>query len=232
MGLSHVKGIGQAEWKRIQRARQERQFSSVADFVTRSGLNDGKLTRLAEADAFACFENNRRIALWQVKGLAHMPNTPSGLKPIEKIPAFKELEPFDAIDWDYRTMAHSARGHPLVPLRRQLKSHKLPDAEGVNRMHGGRQVRFAGMVICRQRPGTAGGVVFLTLEDESGFVNVVVWQSIFQKYDLLIKTSNFLGVSGTLQKQDNVVHVVAESFWDPQPLIHIRPASGGSRDFH
>jgi error-prone DNA polymerase len=88
------------------------------------------------------------------------------------------------------------------------------------------------MVICRQRPGTASGVVFLTLEDETGFVNVVVWSRIFEQFAVLIKSSNFLGVSGTLQKENQVVHVIANHFWDPQAQIGVRPASGGSRDFH
>ena len=88
------------------------------------------------------------------------------------------------------------------------------------------------MVICRQRPGTASGVVFLTLEDETGFVNVVVWSRVFEKYSMLIKSLNFLGVSGKLQKENQVVHVIADHFWDPQAHIGARPASGGSRNFH
>jgi error-prone DNA polymerase len=72
----------------------------------------------------------------------------------------------------------------------------------------------------------------MTLEDETGFVNIVVWSRLFEKYALLIKTSDFLGVSGKLQKQDGVVHLVAETFWDPQGQIGFKPESGGSRDFH
>jgi hypothetical protein len=142
------------------------------------------------------------------------------------------LDAFDTITWDYRTMDHSARGHPMAALRDELSARKLPDARNVNRMQDGQQVRYAGMVICRQRPGTARGVVFLTLEDESGFVNVVVWSKILEKNALLIKALNFLGVSGSLQKEDEVVHVVADNFWDPQTQIRLSPASGGSRDFH
>ena len=207
-------------------------FTSADDFVARSGLNDSKLTRLAEAGAFSGFEDNRRTAIWQVKGLARTPPSPLALKEKEKAPVFENLNSFDTIDWDYQTMAHSTHGHPLAPLRTELEALKLPDARDVSNMHDGVSVRYVGMVICRQRPLTAGGVVFLTLEDETGFVNVVVWRRVFQANALLIKSSNFLGVSGTLQKEDGVAHLIADSFWDPHTLIEVQPASGGSRDFH
>ena len=232
MGMRYVKSIGNGDWERIERARKDYLFISIEDFVTRTGLNDRKLIQLAEAGAFSKFDKNRRAAIWHIKGLTRTAHTPLKLKQRQKSPTFENLDLFDTIGWDYRTMAHSTRGHPLAPMRRQLQACNLPDARGINNQPDGKFVRFAGMVICRQRPGTAGGVVFLTLEDESGFVNVVVWQRIFKNHTLLIKTSNFLGVSGKLQKEEGVVHVVAESFWDPHEIISFRPASGGSRDFH
>ena len=94
----------------------------------------------------------------------------------------------------------------------------------------GQRVRYAGLVICRQRPGTAGGVVFMTLEDETGFVNVVLWQRVFERYSLLAKTAIFLGVTGKLQIEQNVVHLVAETLWTPR--VHLAPATLSSRDFH
>jgi error-prone DNA polymerase len=97
-------------------------------------------------------------------------------------------------------------------------------------MQNGVRVRYAGIVICRQRPATAAGVVFMTLEDETGFVNLVVWESVFKKHDVLAKTTSFLGVTGKLQAHDGVVHLVAESLWRPQ--ISLRPEPTASRDFH
>ena len=97
-------------------------------------------------------------------------------------------------------------------------------------MPDGRRVRYVGLVICRQRPGTASGVVFMTLEDESGFVNVVVWSRVFDEHAVLIKTTNFLGVTGKLQVQDGVTHLIAERFWVPR--LTSRPTGGKSRDFH
>jgi error-prone DNA polymerase len=232
MGLRFVKSLGKGDWDRIERTRNEHLFTSAEGFVQRSGLTDATVTRLAEAGALSCFDPNRRAALWKVKGIAWIPPSPLALKQKDQAPDFEALDTFDTITWDYRTMDHSARGHPMAALRNQLSARKLPNARSVNGMRDGQDVRYAGMVICRQRPGTARGVVFLTLEDESGFVNVVVWSQVFEKNALLIKALNFLGVSGRLQKEDDVVHVVADSFWDPQKQIRLRPASGGSHDFH
>jgi len=96
-------------------------------------------------------------------------------------------------------------------------------------MKDGNNVRYAGLVICRQRPGTAGGVVFMTLEDETGFVNVVVWESVFQRYSVLAKTVSFLGITGTLQVEDSIVHLIAETLWEPR--LELRPSGTSSRDF-
>jgi len=85
-------------------------------------------------------------------------------------------------------------------------------------------------VICRQRPGTAAGVVFMTLEDETGFVNVVIWQKVFEKHDILIKTTSFIGVTGRLQSEHGVVHIVADTFWVPS--LDTQPEIAKSRDFH
>ena len=115
-------------------------------------------------------------------------------------------------------------------MRATLNRQGLPDARAVASMKNGENVRYAGLVICRQRPGTAGGVVFMTLEDETGFVNVVVWESVFQRYSVLAKTLSFLGITGTLQVEDNVVHLVAETFWEPK--LGLKPTGAPSRDFH
>ena len=96
-------------------------------------------------------------------------------------------------------------------------------------MRDGARVHYAGLVIGRQRPGTASGVVFMTLEDETGFVNLVIWNQVFERQAVLIKTASFLGVSGKLQTQDNVTHIIAERFWPPK--IGARPAGAKSRDF-
>jgi len=245
MGLRYVKGLSKKSWERIEAARGERPFHAVEDFVDRTRLDEGSLMRLAEAGALSALDDGRRSAMWRVTstGSAHA-STSSAQGPgsdrrrgrglpvtaRERMPLFAALDDAETINWDYRTTRHSPRGHPLAPLRRQLEERRLPDAKRVTAMKDGERVRYAGLVICRQRPGTASGVVFMTLEDETGFVNVVVWSRVFEKHAVLIKTTSFLGVTGKLQVQDGVTHLIADTFWIPP--IGTRPESGKSRDFH
>ena len=231
MGLRYVKSLSEErDWRRIAAARTERPFASLEDFSRRTRLDDRVLRRLAEAGAFAPFEGRRRAALWQAQGLGAVSEMPLPVVPDEPLPAFDPLNDFQAIDWDYQFSAHSTRGHPLAPLREALAAQDLPDARAVAAMPDGRRVRYAGLVICRQRPGTASGVTFMTLEDETGFVNVVLWKQVFDDHAVLARTASFLGVSGKLQSESGVVHVVADELWAPE--IPARPPTAGSRDFH
>jgi error-prone DNA polymerase len=118
----------------------------------------------------------------------------------------------------------------LGPLRDRLAALGLPDARAVQSMPNGKRVRYAGLVIVRQRPATAKGVVFMTLEDETGFVNLVLWQDVFNRHALVAKTSSFLGVTGKIQRESSVVHVVVESLWEPE--TRSRRTGVRSRDFH
>ncbi len=231
MGLRYVKSLSEErDWRRIAAARAERPFASLADFSRRTRLDDRVLRRLAEAGAFAPFEGRRRAALWAAQGLGPAAERSLPVAPDDPLPDFDPLDDFQAIDWDYRFSAHSTRGHPLAPLREALAAQKLPDAHTVAGMPDGRRVRYAGLVICRQRPGTASGVTFMTLEDETGFVNVVIWKQVFDDHAVLARTASFLGVSGKLQSESGVVHVVADTLWAPE--IPSRPPTAGSRDFH
>jgi error-prone DNA polymerase len=228
MGLRTVKGLSERHWGWIEGARRRRPFASPEDFVGRTGLDQGAHARLAEAGALSSLDPARRSALWRVRGVSE-PGF-ENWEENERLPRFEPLDALATINWDYRTTGHSPRGHPLAPLRSRLQAYHLPDAHGVCAMRNGQQVRYAGLVIGRQRPGTASGVVFVTLEDETGFVNLIVWNRVFERYAVLIKTARFLGVTGTLQIQDGVTHVIAQSFWTPK--LGRSPESGRSRDFH
>jgi error-prone DNA polymerase len=230
MGLRYVKGIARAHGERIEAARAEGAFSSIDDLVRRAALDGGTIARLAEAGALRALRANRREALWAAKGTARPPKGGMDLPLDDEAPSFAALDAFETIGWDYRTTGHSALGHPLGPLRERMRALRLPDAGQVAAMPGGRHTRYAGLVICRQRPGTASGVVFLTLEDEAGFVNVVCWSPVYEKFRVLVKTASFLGVTGKVQRQDGVVHVIADSFFAPRQLL--APARTASRDFH
>ncbi len=161
-----------------------------------------------------------------VSGHVAEPDLPLG----EQVPTFSSLSEIDTVAWDFRTMNHSARSHLLEPFRAELAAKGLPDARTVSRMHDGRRVDYAGIVICRQRPGTASGVVFMTMEDETGFVNTILWPSVYEQFTVQARTLSFLGVSGKVQAAEGVVHVVVDKLWDPRR--YARPASAQSRDFH
>ena len=135
----------------------------------------------------------------------------------ERQPGFVPLTDFEEVDWDYRRTSHSTRRHPLEAMRASLLRHNLPDARTVATMKNGAKIRYAGLVICRQRPGTAGGVVFMTLEDETGFVNAVIWENVFQRYPVLAKTVSFLGISGRLSKPRMAWCTSwRKNFWEPR----------------
>jgi error-prone DNA polymerase len=230
MGLRYVKGMGERDGEIILQARRAGPFQSLSDFARRATLNEDALGTLAEAGAFDSLAVDRRHALWELRRLGRARGESLPLTARERYPDFNPLTAFEEVSWDYRMTAHSPRRHPLEPLRTKLAAQGLPDARTVAQMSNGGRVNYAGLVICRQRPGTAGGVVFMTLEDETGFVNIVVWESVFQRYATLAKTVSFLGVTGMLQVEDNVVHLVAEQLWKPN--LTCKPSAPPSRDFH
>jgi error-prone DNA polymerase len=229
MGLRYVRGLGQGDWQKIAAARTGFYAASQAEFVRRSRLDAGALQSLAESGAFGAFQLNRRQSLWDARGLRRNEAQDLALIGDDPPPAFADLTQGEEIRWDYRTLGHSPRGHPLQPLREALRSQGLPDARAIAAMPHGRRVRYAGVVICRQCPATAGGVTFMTLEDETGFVNAVLWRDVFEAYPALAKATRFLGITGTLQVQGGVVHLVAEKLWTPKGLPE--PPGSPSRDF-
>ncbi len=231
MGFRFVKGLSETrDWPRIERARSAGPFDAIASFARRTRLDQGALDRLAMAGAFGRFSPDRRQDLWSVKGLAAWCNTGLELSIPDRPVPFTPPTPLEVIQWDYESSSHSARGHPLEAMRETLSRQKLPDARTLAALPHGRRARYAGLVICRQRPGTASGVTFMTLEDETGFVNLVLWKPVFERYKVLVKTAAFLGVSGRIQKQDGVVHLIADKLWIPK--LDVTPNKVRSRDFH
>jgi error-prone DNA polymerase len=230
VGLKFVKGLSSSEFDALEAARRIRAFESVDDFTRRVHIDRGASARLAEAGAFESLGGrSRRGDLWSALAPPLDTRGEFALPDAEDAPEFAALDAFDAIGWDYRATRLSTRGHPLEPLRDLLRGLSLPDAREVARTPHGRRVRYAGLVICRQRPGTASGVLFMTLEDETGFVNLVVWPGVFETQSTLVRTAAFLGVEGKVQSEKGVVHVVVEKFF--QPSLDHAPASPRSHDF-
>jgi error-prone DNA polymerase len=230
MGLRYVKGLPTPERDRIVAARRERPFESLDDLRLRTRLPARSLGHLAEAGALEGLAGNRRQALWSARRpVPQDDGTRLPLRVAEPVPTFTSLDELETLGWDYDRTGHSTRGHPLGAIRDVLSRRGLPDAASVTRMPDGRRTRYAALVICRQRPGTASGVTFMTMEDETGFVNLVVWPKVFEQHSVLINTSSFLGVAGKIQSADGVVHLIAQSFWDPR-LDDSTPRAK-SRDF-
>ncbi len=231
MGLRWIKGLQLADGNRIIDARAARAFASIADFVCRTHVPSRTHAALAEAGALGELAAQRRDALWQVAGWVQRQADSLELGgDVNGQAAFAGLTRLDEIFWDYASSDHSTRGHPLAPLRGELSARGWPDARGVSRARDGQRLEYVGIVICRQQPGTAAGVVFMTLEDETGFVNLVVWQQVFAAYAHVIKTTSLLGITGKLQVSEGIVHLIAERVWVPElsrPVIGVE-----SRDFH
>ncbi|HEY5935771.1 MAG TPA: error-prone DNA polymerase [Kofleriaceae bacterium] len=230
MGLRFTKGLQLADGQRIVEARRERTFATVEDFVRRSRIASRAHMQLAEAGALGELVHERRDALWQVAGWVVRQGDAMTLGDAGEGAVFERLGKLDEIFWDYRASDHSTRGHPLAPLRSELRAKRWPDARTVSQGRDGARIEYVGIVICRQQPGTASGVVFMTLEDETGFVNLVVWKQVFADYAHVIRSTSLIGVTGKLQVQEGIVHLIAERVWVPElsrPVIEVE-----SRDFH
>jgi error-prone DNA polymerase len=234
IGLRYVKGLGDAEWQRIRAWRAEAGIGAhtpgLSDFTSTCRLPRDSMERLAEVGAFDCLDTHRRDALW---GVLDQGERSTGLLvgDFPETPLFRPLSAGEAVTWDYLASDQSPRGHVMEQFRTYLERQGLPDTAAVTRMEHGRKVSVAGCAICRQMPSTASGVLFMTLEDESGFANLVVWEKVFKQYRTLILTSWILGVTGRLQIADGVVHVIAESFWKPEFVQEGQRASASRHDF-
>jgi len=228
MGYRYVKGLGVLDQKKL--VGLPRPIRTIEDFVRKSQLNLRALVALSEAGAFDSLGITRREALWRVRSACRGTYDAMATEPGSHTPPMASLSVQEQVLWDYRSMEHSTRGHPMAPLRDWLTQRGVVGAGDVRDLPHGKQVDCVGLVICRQRPGTASGVVFLTLEDELGFVNVVVWTRVFERFQRVLRTASLLGVRGSIQSAEGVVHLIAEELY--APIINLGEHVHQSRDFH
>ena len=241
LGIRSVRGLGAAARDRLERALAEGPFTSVEDVVRRSGLDQRGLRHLAEAGALDNLLPHepdvraRRAALWAVLDAARGdagPLAPRGRAPsaasAAPLPSMSRVELTEA---DYRMTGISLGGHPMSHVRGVLALNEVRSARDLLRNgRDGETVATAGLVICRQRPGTAKGFVFLTLEDETGLINVVVTPQRFERQALLISRTPLLLVRGVLQVEQTVVNVRAAQFRALQAAVGAEFAQ--RHDFH
>lgn len=244
LGLRLINGLGAKAKEIFEAARADGPFASVEDFVRRTQFDRRSLRHLAMAGAFDGYLKSepdlhrRRTALWHVLDSARGDAGPLAPRqrrasrgaraPVSVLPA---MSPGELTEADYRMTGVSLNGHPMRHLRPLLQPNDiLSAAEIAKRARDGDRVAVAGLVICRQRPGTAKGFVFLTLEDETGMVNVVITPKRFEQQALLISTTPLLLVRGVLQIEQGVINVRAERFRGLQAELGAEYAK--SHDFH
>ena len=248
LGLRQVRGLRRDEIERLIAARAAG-ASSLQALAVGARLSRRTLELLAEADAFGSLGMDRRQALWAAKalapelGAAREASLLSGLDLDEPAAALPRMSLAAHVAEDYRTTSLSLKAHPCGFFRPLLERLGAVTTETLKTMRDGARVMVGGLVLIRQRPGTAKGVVFVTLEDETGVANAVVWREAFEANRRAVMGASFLVVGGRLQRAGDVIHVVAERFIDlSERLAEMngagadRPAPGArlqrSRDFH
>ncbi len=219
LGLRLVKGLGKEAALRIEAARAAAPFASVQDLTLRARLARRELEALADAAALRALAGNRHLTFWEVAG------SESAL-PLAPVPEGAEGTPLLApptegqnIAADYRSTSLTLGRHPLALLREQLERSSIVTSKALGDLPHGLGVRVAGIVTARQRPQSAGGVMFITLEDETGYVNLIVWERVWSRARRVANGSRLLEVHGLLQKEGQVTHVVAKRLVDRTPLL-------------
>jgi len=222
LGLRMAKGLATLHGQELV-DRRERLYRSVEDLWRRARLPIVALERLAEADAFGCLGLDRRQALWAIRGLSD-----TALPLFDRLPAEPDAEPAVAlapmtagrqvVD-DYRSTGLSLRRHPVSFLRQDLQRRGIVRCADLEKTRDGRRLEVAGIILVRQRPGSARGVLFITIEDETGHANLILWPSVFEAQRRLVLSAGMIACHGKLQREGEVIHVIAERLTDLSDLL-------------
>jgi error-prone DNA polymerase len=232
LGLRMVSGLSKAVAERIVHQRGIAAFSSTQDLALRCALDVGDLRALASADALLSLSGHRRQQVWDASALRLSPALLQGVPVEEEALVLEAAAEGEEVVFDYAALGLSLRSHPMALLRAQLTPKRLLTAEQMRDYPSGRLVRACGIVTMRQQPQTAKGVVFVTLEDETGSVNVIVWKAVKEQFREVLYRARLMAVFGVWQKDSGgeVRHVVAKRLVDLTPLLG--ELSTVSRDFH
>jgi error-prone DNA polymerase len=229
LGFRMVHGLANADGGMIPIIRAEQPFASIEDLWRRAGIPVKALKHLAEADAYGSLGVNRRDALWTIEGLSDevMPLfaaaderdrtiRPEIVEPeVDLVPMTEGREVVE----DYRSKGLTLRRHPVSFLRQELSERRIASCEDLHRARDGQRITVAGLVLVRQKPGSAKGVTFMTIEDETDVANLVIWSSVFEKQRRLILSSGMIGCRGRLQREGDVTHLIAEHLIDLSDLL-------------
>jgi len=228
MGWSLVKSLPQSAAEALVRVRADGPFTSYADFTRRTDFSAAILTRFAAADAFRSCGTTRRPALWQALGHDNEPGLFANVE--EDLPAaLPDLpQPVEVIH-DYLTTGLSLRGHPFGPLRKELAATRVVKACDLATLEADRRYRVAGMVLIRQRPSTAKGITFMTIEDESGQANLIVRPEVWERFRRIARGAGAMIATGFLQRQEGVIHLLVDRMQDLSSAMN--KVGSVSRDF-
>jgi error-prone DNA polymerase len=237
LGFRQVRGLANVHGAAIVAARGPAEYESVEEVWRRAGAPRAAIERLAEADAFQCIAENRRQGLWKVKGLGEAPLplfaaadereakfSPEGCEPcVELRPMTDGREVVE----DYRSLQLSLRGHPMSFLRDQLDAMRVVRCADLCSIRDGRNVEVAGVILVRQRPGSAKGVLFVTIEDETGIANGILWPNKFEIYRRQVMSASMIAMRGRLQKEGEIIHIICDRISDHDDMLR----SIGRMDF-
>jgi error-prone DNA polymerase len=228
LGLRMVKGLGNDHAADLIGARAGQPYRDVAELWQRAGIPVAALERIAEADGFHALGLDRRQALWAIRGLADAPlplfaATDTSTEPAVALPPMTQGS--EVVE-DYRSVGLTLRQHPVAFLRAELARQGILPCAMLADLRDGARATVAGVILVRQRPGSASGVVFITIEDETGHANLIVWPPVFERQRMLVMSASMIACRGKVQKEGEVIHVVADHLTDLSALL----ASVGQRD--
>ena len=231
LGLRLVSGLSAAAIRRVVDARAERPFVDAQDLALRAGLGQREMQQLAAADALSSLAGHRRQQVWQVSAQRRQGDLLHGADAPEEAVALPEASEGEAVVWDYAALGLTLRQHPLALLRETLAARGLRGSQELRAWRSGRPAAACGLVTVRQRPQTAKGTLFISLEDEHGSVQVIVWRQVYEQHRSVILHARLLAVWGEWQRGDgDVCHLLARRFEDLTPLLGRLRVD--SRDFH
>ena len=216
VGLNQVRGIGEKHREHLNAERAKGPYGDVRDFILRTSLAKDVLESLAAVDAFACFGLLRREALWQVQRLGDLPRVGAlerGMTVDEQQVSLPPMHPVEEAAADFWGLSLSTRYQAIQFYREELDKLRVRRACDLPSLPHRLVLKVAGVVTTRQRPGTAKGFVFTTMEDETGLINIIIRPDIYERYRPVAREEPAVIVEGVLQKQDGTINVLARKFW-------------------
>lgn len=235
LGLMTIRGLQAKTALKLIRERHEGgPYNSMEDLVKRTGLGKMPLATLADADAFASLHIDRRAAVWHSLGQDHAPNQQplfADLSETEQTPdTLVPMTPMEEVHTDYNMTGLSLKAHPVSFIRKELITRQCVTSKDLQDLRDGRHVRVAGLILLRQKPSTAKGIVFATMEDETGSINLVIFKAVWKRFFRVARTSNAWLVEGKLENRQGIIHVVVGRITDLSE--EVKGLTISSRDFH